>query len=364
MVGHVLPLAPLALAFRDAGHDCLLATGGDGLDAGRRVGVPVHDVCPGLRLPAVFTGALVRHPVRLGRMMLGKDDGTDAVGLMFAAVTERMAERTIALVDEWRPDVVVHEPLSGAGPLVAARAGVPAVLVDGNLFDPEDQRNSVARNLGRLVHDRGLGRLPPPADVLRTAPTSLVGPRNGRPMRYAAAGSDGPVPPDVIGTPSRPTLLVSRSTVADPRPDRLMSTVVAAARSADVEVVLIRPDRAVSRRPLPPNVRTTGWLPHAAVLPHVAGIVHHGGAGTVMTALAAGAPQIVVPGAGDRTVNAGLVAARGAGLAVPLAELTGSALEQLAGDPALRIAAGEVAAEIAAMPSPADLVEPLEALLR
>jgi len=80
--------------------------------------------------------------------------------------------------------------------------------------------------------------------------------------------------------------------VADPRPDRMMTSVVAAAEGAGVDVVLVRPDKAVSRRPLPPNVTTTDWLPFADVLPHVAGIIHHGGAGTTMTALAAGVPQI------------------------------------------------------------------------
>jgi UDP:flavonoid glycosyltransferase YjiC (YdhE family) len=83
-----------------------------------------------------------------------------------------------------------------------------------------------------------------------------------------------------------------------------------------------------------------------------------------MTALAAGAPQLVVPGAGDRTVNARLVSERGAGLAVPLDELTAASLERLATHPALASAAREVAAEIAAMPHPAELVEPLVALAR
>jgi UDP:flavonoid glycosyltransferase YjiC (YdhE family) len=31
MVGHVLPLLPLAGAFRDAGHDVLVATAGEGV---------------------------------------------------------------------------------------------------------------------------------------------------------------------------------------------------------------------------------------------------------------------------------------------------------------------------------------------
>ena len=100
------------------------------------------------------------------------------------------------------------------------------------------------------------------------------------------------------------------------------------------------------------------------MLPHVAAIVHHGGAGTVMAAFAAGIPQAVVPGAGDRTVHARLVAARGAGLAVPQAEISSGTLQRLVSDPALRQASREIAAEIAAMPAPAELVEPVLAVAR
>lgn len=78
--------------------------------------------------------------------------------------------------------------------------------------------------------------------------------------------------------------------------------------------MLVRADGA---RDLPPNVRAVGWAPLAEALATCAGVVHHGGAGTLLAALAAGVPQIVVPGPGDRRRNAELVAARGAGLAVP-----------------------------------------------
>ena len=57
--------------------------------------------------------------------------------------------------------------------------------------------------------------------------------------------------------------------------------------------------------------------------------------------------------------DARLVAARGAGLAVPAAEITSGTLERLVSDPHLQRASQEVAAEIAAMPAPIDLVEPL-----
>ncbi|TFV79204.1 hypothetical protein E4P39_00600 [Blastococcus sp. CT_GayMR19] len=73
---------------------------------------------------------------------------------------------------------------------------------------------------------------------------------------------------------------------------------------------------------------------------------------------------MAAPLAGDRTEHARLIAARGAGLAVPLREMTAASLERLVGDAAPASAAREVAAEIAAMPDPAELVEPLVALTR
>jgi UDP:flavonoid glycosyltransferase YjiC (YdhE family) len=92
--------------------------------------------------------------------------------------------------------------------------------------------------------------------------------------------------------------------------------------------------------------------------------VHHGGAGTLLTALAAGVPQLVIEGAGDRTVHARMVAARGAGLAVRAKDVTAAVLERLVSDDVLVRNAREVAEEIAAMPSPEELVEPLAALAR
>jgi UDP:flavonoid glycosyltransferase YjiC (YdhE family) len=355
MAGHVLPLVPLANALRDAGHEVVLATAADGLDAGRKAGAAVHDVEPGLSVGRVFAGPLLRHPVPILRMLRG-DGGTDGVGLLFAAMTRRTAGGTLALADQFRPHLVLHEGLSAAGALAAARRGVPSVLVDGLLHDARRLHDAVTPNLAGIAHRHGVTALPAPVDALVSAPPSVVGPRRGRPVRYVPALRHGAVPERLSRSGGRPTILVSRSTVPDPRPDRLMTRVVQAAAGADVDVVLVRPDRAVSRRPLPANVRTTDWLPFADVLPHVAGIVHHGGAGTTLTALAAGVPQIVVPGAGDRTTHARLIAARGAGLAVPLDRLSPASLEQLTGDPALRASAGEVSAEIAAMPHPRELV--------
>ena len=357
MLGHVLPLVPLATAFRDAGHEVVFTTAADGVGAAGKAGLPVRDVAPGLKVQRVLLGALLRRP-RMMRRELAGEGGTDVVGHLFAPLNERMAEGTLALADDWRPDLVLHEGLAPVGALAAARRGVPSVLVDALLFDGRDLFASVSRHLDGLARRHGLDTIPAPSDAVVTAPPSLVGPRGGRPMRHVSAGR-GEVPDRLTRAGARPVVLVSRSTVEDPRPDRMMSRVVEVAADADVDVVLVRPDRGAARRQLPPNVTTTDWLPFADVLPHVAGIVHHGGAGTLMAALAAGVPQVVVPGAGDRTVHARLVAERGAGLAVPTAEISAATLERLVTAPELRAAAREVAAEIAAMPPPGELVEPL-----
>jgi UDP:flavonoid glycosyltransferase YjiC (YdhE family) len=351
LTGHVLPLVPLALALHDAGHEVRVATSGDGLTA-CPPDLPTDDVAPGLRMTPLFLRLMSRHP-RLAREEMAGRAGTRAVGLLFGAVGERMADGVLTLAEGFAPDLVVHEALAPAGSEVAARRGIPSVLVEANLYDAEEL---LAATTAASAPARRLHRLPAPAEVLVTAPPSVVGARRGRPMRFVGATPDRPFAEEFTRLGDRPRVLVSRSTVADPRRDRLMTTAAAAAAGTDLDVVLVRPDRWVARQALPPNVRTTGWLPFPAVLPAAAGIVHHGGAGTVLTALAAGVPQLVVRGAGDRRTNAELLAARGAGIAADLTDISPALLERVATDAALTAAAREVAAEIAAMPHPDELV--------
>jgi UDP:flavonoid glycosyltransferase YjiC (YdhE family) len=359
MVGHVLPLLPLAGALRDAGHEVLLATGPEAVSAARSSGLEVRDVAPGLRVGPSFGRTALRHPVMAVRAADGADRGTRFVGILMAGLAAGMVDRLRELAEGWAPDLVVQEPLAGAGGVVAAALGVPVVVVNGTLFDGAALFTSTVDALGSG------SRVPSPADVLNLAPPSLVRLPSGRPLRFVpVTGGDGPPPEDLTRPGQRPRIVVSRSTVADPRPDRLMSRVVAVAAGADVEIVLARPDKRVARRSLPANVRTTGWLPFPAVFAASAGAVHHGGAGTLLTAAAAGIPQLLVPGAGDRRVNGELLAARGAGSAVPLDRITARDLELLATDEGMSAAARELAAEIAAMPAPADVVSDLVGLTR
>ena len=66
----------------------------------------------------------------------------------------------------------------------------------------------------------------------------------------------------------------------------------------------------------PPNVVVVPSAPHAEVLREAAVVVTHGGHGTVIKALAADVPVVILPHGRDQADNAVRVTARGAGLAV------------------------------------------------
>jgi UDP:flavonoid glycosyltransferase YjiC (YdhE family) len=63
-----------------------------------------------------------------------------------------------------------------------------------------------------------------------------------------------------------------------------------------------------------PNVRVERWVPHSDLLPKVSVAVTHGGSGTVLSALCAGLPLVIVPMQWDQLENAQRVVEAGAGV--------------------------------------------------
>jgi sterol 3beta-glucosyltransferase len=73
---------------------------------------------------------------------------------------------------------------------------------------------------------------------------------------------------------------------------------------------------------LPECVFAAPDIPHSWLLPRVAAVVHHGGAGTTGAALRAGIPQVICPFLGDQPSWARVVQSLGAGpLPLPFAQL-------------------------------------------
>lgn len=116
---------------------------------------------------------------------------------------------------------------------------------------------------------------------------------------------------------------------------------------------------------LPKTVHMVGSLPHSWLLPQMAAVVHHGGAGTTAAGLAAGVPSIVSPFFGDQPFWAQRVVALGVGpKPIPRKALS---VERLAGairtavtDAAMRQRAAALGAAIRAEDGVARAVEVIE----
>ena len=113
------------------------------------------------------------------------------------------------------------------------------------------------------------------------------------------------------------------------------------------------------------NVSVVEAAPHAAVLPHTAVVVTHGGHGTVMKALAAGVPMVVMPMGRDQPENATRVLAAGAGVRIKRSaspEKIAAAVQEVLGDETYRTAARRLAVAIAAETAEDRSAEELEQL--
>jgi UDP:flavonoid glycosyltransferase YjiC (YdhE family) len=100
------------------------------------------------------------------------------------------------------------------------------------------------------------------------------------------------------------------------------------------------------------DMLTIGEVPHAALFPRMAAVVHHAGAGTTAAALRAGVPAVPMPVWFDGAFWASRLTALGVSPgAVPLRQLTGpevlaDALTAAVGRPPYRLRAAEVAAKL------------------
>lgn len=117
---------------------------------------------------------------------------------------------------------------------------------------------------------------------------------------------------------------------------------------------------------LAPNTRLESWVAHDRLLPHLDLLVTTGGAGTVMSALGAGVPLIVVPTEWDKPENAQRVVESGAGLRLSPRRCTAAglrdAVERVLGDPSFRRNAQRLAADFARHDGPGRAAELLEGL--
>jgi hypothetical protein len=362
--GHLYPMMPLALACADAGHDVVIATGEPFLG---RLPLPTVSGYPkSLQLDWALNEARRRH---------AELHGLEFSMTMFADVAAEVSTPSmIEQCERMRPDLVVFEGMHTGAGVAASVLGIPAAAFSIALatviyssLHPMTVGYQRATWLAR-------GRTPPQTDLLAAALISPV-PASVRqnepaqaldiPIRSVAySESSAGLPAWLSGPRTRPRVYLTLGTVSFGAVEVLIGAIAGIA-PLDVEVlVAVGPEGEPNvLGPVPDNVHVDRFVAQSAALPLVDLIVHHGGTGTVLGALAAGLPQLLLPQAADQFLNAGIMTSVGAARALyggaQQPEEIAEAVQALLGDCLERHAAVRLRDEIAAMPAPSEVVPTL-----
>jgi UDP:flavonoid glycosyltransferase YjiC (YdhE family) len=252
---------------------------------------------------------------------------------------------------------------------------------------PETRPYSADELAGELA-ELGIDGLPDPALELSVCPPGFGARRPGlpgrasaqtspdrlvQPLRYVAYNGPG-VLPDWALTPRRsPRIFLTFGSLTPQLKFRdfvaLLGQIAVRLPEVGAEVV-VGIDASFAQRlgSLPAGVVGVGWHPLNLVLGSIDLLVHHGGSGSMMSALAAGVPQLALPNSADQFVNAFALADAGVGrLLMPDTaggvEAVLAQCRALLAEPGYTDAAKALAVDVAAMPSPADVVDVLAKLV-
>lgn len=176
-----------------------------------------------------------------------------------------------------------------------------------------------------LAYDPLFGPAPTDARAVLPAWPELELDHVGALQDDGAATLSPPLEAFLAGGP--PPLFVGFGSMADSTPQRTAALLTSLSRTLDLRIVWALGWTA--GRPVvdDPRLCCVDEAPFAALFPRCRLVVHHGGAGTVATALRAGVPQLVVPHLADQFFFGAKVAELGLGPApVPRPKLTERAL--------------------------------------
>ena len=318
------------------------------------------------------------------------------IGEFFARIDTQAALPGLrAIVEAWRPDLIVRESWEFASTLVAETHRIPLARVGLGLAEVEELAireaapalDAIGAELG-LPADPGAERLRRSV-YLTMVPRAIEDPAIAPPpdtRRFAAAAPAGePTPlPDWWPGNRDPLVYVTFGSVTAGAhmpyfPDLYRAAIEALAPlRARILLTIGEPRDLAELAPLPANVRVEHWVPQEAVLAHAAAVVGHGGYGTTLGALRSGVPQVVVPlFSADQWANAAAVGRCGAGIALDrdratrrVFELPGcdalaslpAAVQRVLDDGSYGLAARRIAAATAALAPVDAAVGELEAI--
>jgi UDP:flavonoid glycosyltransferase YjiC (YdhE family) len=363
---HYFPMVPLGWAMRAAGHEVRVAC------SPLLTGAVTSSGLPAVTLPEVDLASAWRGFASApdGGPPSPAERAERAIA-MFTMVAQATAPETIAFARDWEAELIVYEPRAYAGVLAAEALGLPLVRhlsgIDYTYSRAEAERPALAALWQRCgapnADPLGMVTVDPCPPSLQ-----LPAPVKRHPIRYLAYNGPAVAPGWLLERPSRARICISSGTAPPGRRDMVAAArqAVSALADIDAEVVVAASGQPELLEPIPGRFRVLKSLPLHLLLPSCDAIVHHGGAGTTLTAAACGVPQLLLPDGGDRFLHAGQLAAAGAGLTISQADATPAVIldgaRSLLSDPSYRRAARGIQHEIARQPAPVEIVDALASL--
>ena len=375
--GHFNPMAPLALAFRAAGHDVAVATDPGFVPHVRALGFEAFPA--GLDMPIAM--AKLYRTVPGWREIAPWDQAPHIWRVVFGGVRiEPMLADLEPLIATWEPDLLIHDSAELAGAIAAEVAGIAHAEHAFGVVRPLALREAGTEGLEAACRRRGVaspgvggagGELyldPCPPGIQDPDIATLPNVQPIRPTGFDDA-PDAVIPAWLLEPRRRPLVYLTLGTEFNKRPDVYRTILDGLVREPwDVVVTIGLRGDSTLLGPQPDNVHVERWVPQSRLLPHCEVFVSHGGSGALLGAIGAGVPMLAIPQGADQFINAERVVATGMGRRLLPAELEPAAVREsvraLIDEPAHRAAARAVQATTATMPAPEAVVPVLEAHTR
>lgn len=414
---HLYPVVPLAWALQSAGHEVVVACPESVVDPAVQQNIAAAGLTAvSLGGKEALTASLKPFlsnvdPANRPTLALGPDDPADPdawrrtrqmLGAMFAmyyppepAAGERrpIIDELVDFARDWRPDLVLWDPLALGGAVAARACGAAHARVlwgtDSIGLIHSRTRAELADPDAELTEDPWVQWLRPMLDRygldyaeehllgqwnLDLTPTRMRHPLDQTylPVRRVPFTGAAPLPSWLRSRPDRPravlTLGVSRRLLFGRHSGFPMREFFDSVSGLDLELVAtVNAEQLADVGTLPDNVRAVDYVPLNQLLPTSSAIIHHGGGGTYSVAVAFQVPQLVVPvPMWDEARTARHVVARGAGLMADPSTLDADSLHKqlrrLLEEPSFQLGARALYEDSLAAPPPADVVPVLERL--
>lgn len=366
-------MAPLLSALSAAGHQVRVATSrrfgpvveGVGLEH-ESVGLDWLESAIGDAFPEVVQH---RHDPHGAMVRL-------VVDVFVRRTASEFASDAVALIERWRPDLLLHSVNEFGGAAAAAAAGLPHLMVMAGLDNWFDRFgpalpavDECRRAVGLEPVEGEYGWLFSDGVLLAEVPGWSVCTVEDLPVSWLRPTS--PVQPasdlEWLDRLPRPLVHVTLGTVfnkiAKPLFGVLASGAATVAGSVVITVGADLDPNAFSG--LPANVHVRGYLPLSQLLERCDAVLAHGGWGTLIACAEAGLPMGAVVLGADQGYNASIVDRGRWGFEIQPQDCTPASAavwtERLVTDVLLREGSRGVKAALDRMPSPADVAASLAA---